>query len=176
VARSSHPQPRHVRYSVRQQARLDSDTHAKLEALVITVHKKRAQILRHVMQWGLTRLNEWTVDRSIPTAVRPVTLLMDPERCHQVQDAAAAHGVSMAAWLRQAMRQVTPEDFPASWRAGEIAGRSHESGYYHSRLMLRLDGATQRKLETLMRTFHRPAAEIIRQLIAQARPEEFPES
>ena len=103
-------------------------------------------------------------------------MLVAPERCQQVQDAAAAHGVSMAAWLRHAMRQVTPEDFPASWRAGEIATRSHESGYYHNRLMLRLDDATQRKLETLMHTFHRPAAEIIRQLVAQAQPEEFPES
>ena len=129
MARSSHPQPRHVRYSVRQQARLDSDTHAKLEALVITVHKKRAQVLRHVMQWGLTRLNEWIIDRSIPTAVYPVTLLMDPELCQQVQDAAAAHGVTMAAWLRHAMRQVTLEDFPDSWRAGDTDPRSHDSGY-----------------------------------------------
>jgi len=82
----------------------------------------------------------------------------------------------VAAWVRQAMRQVTPADFPASWRAGDIVGRSHKSSYYRNRLMLRLDGATQRKLETLMQTFHRPAAEIIRQLIAQARSEEFPEN
>jgi predicted transcriptional regulator len=103
-------------------------------------------------------------------------MLVGPDLLQQVQEAAEAHGVSVAAWLRQAMRQVTLADFPASWRAGDIAPRSHDSGYYHRRFMLRLDNDTQRKLETLMHTFHRPAAEIIRQLIAQARPEEFPES
>jgi hypothetical protein len=93
-----------------------------------------------------------------------------------VQESATAHGVSVAAWVRQAMRQVTLADFPASWRAGDTGTRSHDSGFYHSRLMLRLDDDTQRKLEALMHTFHRPAAEVIRQLIAQARQEEFPES
>jgi hypothetical protein len=74
------------------------------------------------------------------------------------------------------MRQVTYEDFPASWRAGDIARRSHDSGYYERRFQLRLDQATQRTLEALMQTFHRSAAEVIRQLIAQAAPEDFPQS
>jgi predicted transcriptional regulator len=39
-----------------------------------------------------------------------------------------------------------------------------------------LDDETSTKLGTLMQTFDRSAAEIIRQLIAQARPEEFPPS
>jgi hypothetical protein len=176
VTGPSHPQPRHVHYSVRQQARLDSGTRAKLEALVITFHKKRAQSLQYVMQWGLARTRGWTVDPSTPDHPQLVHLLVAPELCQQVREAADAHGVSVAAWLRHAMRQATLADFPAGWRAGEVAGRSHESGYYHSRLMLRLDDDTQRKLGTLMHTFHRPAAEIIRQLIAQARPEEFPPS
>jgi hypothetical protein len=39
-----------------------------------------------------------------------------------------------------------------------------------------LDDETSAKLGTLMQTFDRSAAEIIRQLMAQARPEEFPQS
>jgi hypothetical protein len=44
--------PRHVRYSVRHQARLDAETHAKLEELADAFRRKRAAILRFVMQWG----------------------------------------------------------------------------------------------------------------------------
>jgi hypothetical protein len=128
------------------------------------------------MSWGLAHTAGWTVDLSIPDRPQLVHMLVEPDLLQQVQEAAAAHGVSVAAWLQHAMRQVTPEDFPASWRAGDIAGRSHESGYYHNRFMLRLDGATQRKLETLMDTFDRSAAAIIRALIAQATPESFPPS
>jgi hypothetical protein len=137
------PQPHQRRYSVRCQARLDTETHAKLEELVSALHRKQAAILRHAMQWGLSHTEGWTVDVSIPDRPHLVHLLVAPDLLRQVQEAAAAHGVSVAAWLRQAMRQVTPADFPASWRAGDIATRSHDSGYYHRRFMLRLDGATQ---------------------------------
>jgi hypothetical protein len=102
-------------------------------------------------------------------------LLVDPELLQQLQEAAAAHGADVAAWERHAMRQVTRDDFPPSWRAGETAPRSHESGSYHRRLQLRLDPDTQTKLQTFMQAFHRSAAEIIRQLIAQANPDDFPE-
>ena len=40
----------HVRYSVRPQARLDGETHAKLEELAAVFHQKRSTILRHVLQ------------------------------------------------------------------------------------------------------------------------------
>jgi hypothetical protein len=63
-----------------------------------------------------------------------------------------------------------------SWRVGETAPRSHDSGYYGTRFMLRLDEVTSSKLATLTQTFHRSAAEVIRQLIAQTRPEDFPQS
>jgi hypothetical protein len=92
----------------------------------------------------------------------------------QVQGAADRHRVTVAAWGRHAMRQVTLEDFPDSWRAGKTGGRSHESGYYHRRFMLRLDEASTRTLEAFSKTFHRSAAEVIRELIAQAAPEDFP--
>jgi hypothetical protein len=169
-------QPRHVRYSVRHQARLDAETHTKLEELARTFHRKRAPMLRYVMQWGITRTQGWTIDQAIPTPVPPVPVLLEPALLEQMQEAAAAHGVSMAAWLRHAMRQVTPDDFPASWHVGETALRSHESGYYHRKFGLRRDEATSHKLEALSRTFNRPAAEVIRLLIMQATPEDFPQT
>jgi predicted transcriptional regulator len=172
----SEPQPRQRRYSVRRQARLDAETHGKMEALAKTFHRKRAAILRYVMQWGLAHTIGWTIDSSIPDRPHLVHMLVDPELLQQVQDAADAHGASVAAWLRQAMRQVIPEDFPARWRAGDPTVRSHESGYYGRKFRMRLDEVTSAKLAALTQTFDRSAAEVIRQLIAQARPEDFPES
>jgi predicted transcriptional regulator len=175
---SPKPQPRQRRYSVRQQARLDAETHAKLEALATAFHRKRAQVLRYVMQWGLAHTNEWTVDPSIPDRPHLVHMLVEPDLLHQVQEAAESHSVPVAAWLRQATRQVTHQDFPPSWHAEAARGgraRSHDSRYYGQRFMLRLDDETSTKLGTLMQTFDRSAAEIIRQLIAQAKPEDFPE-
>jgi predicted DNA-binding protein len=172
---SAVPQPRHKRYHVRWQAQLDAETHATLEALAKTFHRKRAQILRHVMPWALARMQRWTIAPSIPDRPHLVHMLVDPELCQRVQDA-AAHGVSVAAWVRQAMRQVTPEDFPPSWRAEASAARSHESGDFHRKCGLRLDAVTSRILAAFMHTFERSAAAIIRELIAQASPEDFPPS
>jgi hypothetical protein len=92
------PQPRHVRYSVRYQARLDAETSATLEALAARFHRKRAQVLRHVMQWGIAHGQAWTVDPAIPASPHLVTLLLEPERLEQMHDAAATHGASVAAW------------------------------------------------------------------------------
>jgi predicted transcriptional regulator len=170
------PQPRRRRYTARHQARLDAETHAKLAELSSGFHRKRAAILHYVMQWGLAHTEGWTIDLSIPDRPHLVHMLVQPELLQQVQDAADAHGVSMATWLRHAMHQVTPEDFPPSWRAGETTPRSHDSGYYGTRFMLRLDEVTSRKLTTLTQTFDRSAAEIIRQLITRATPEDFPPS
>jgi hypothetical protein len=90
--------PRHRRYRVRRQARLDTETHAKLEALAHTFHRKRAQILRYVMQWGLTHTTGWTVDPSSPDRAHLVHMLVNSELLQEVQDAADAHGTSVAAW------------------------------------------------------------------------------
>jgi hypothetical protein len=106
-------------------------------------------------------------------------ILVDPELLQEVQEAADAHGVTVAAWLRHAMRQMTHKGFPPNWHAEAARGgrlRSHDSRYYGQRFMLRLDDETSTKLGTLMQTFDRSAAEIIRQLIAQAAPEDFPQS
>jgi hypothetical protein len=42
--------------------------------------------------------------------------------------------------------------------------------------MMHLDVGTSHKLESLIRAFDRPAAEVIRQLTGQAKPEDFPRS
>jgi hypothetical protein len=106
--------------------------------------RKRGQILRHVMQWGIPRSGGWTIDDSTPASPHLVPIPLEPALQQQVQDAAATHEVSEAAWLRHAMRHGTREDFPASWRAEETAPRSRESGYFARKLMLRLDQETAR--------------------------------
>ena len=170
------PYPRHVRYGVRYQARLDTETSAKLEELARIFHRTRAAVLRSIMQWGLTPTGGWVVDRSIPASVHLVHVLVEPAMMQHMQNAAVTHRVNVAAWLRHAIRQVTQADFPESWRAEETASQSHESGYYHRKFGMRLDEPTSQKLERLTQTFHRSAAEVIRQLVAQARYEDFPRS
>jgi predicted transcriptional regulator len=168
------PYARHVRYGVRYQARLDAETSATLEDLATTFLRKRSVVLRFVMQWGLAHIGGWTVDATIPASPQLVTMLVSPELQQQVQAAATHHHITGAAWLRHAMRQVTRHDFPASWRAEETGGQSHESVYYRRKFGLRLDEATSHKLERLTQTFHRSAADVIRQLVTQAKPEDFP--
>jgi predicted transcriptional regulator len=169
------PQPRHVRYSVRYQARLDAETHAKLEELAAAFHRKRSAILRHAMPWGLTQTRGWTVDRAVPGTVRPVGMLLAPELLQQVQEAAATHGATGAAWVRQMLREVRIDDFPESWRADQIDVRSHDSQTYRQRFMLRLGERTSQKLQHLVEQLGMSRAEIIRQLVRQAKPEDFPE-
>jgi hypothetical protein len=74
------------------------------------------------------------------------------------------------------MRQVSPEDFPASWHATMTDVRTHDSPTYGRRFMLRLDETSARKLQALVAQFGTSQAAILRQLITQATPEEFPES
>ena len=169
-------QPRHMRYRARLQARLDTATHAKVEVLAAAFHRKRSAILRCLMPWGGHHSTGWTLDRSPVAAVPPVPVLPEPDLLQHVQEAAADHGATVAAWVWHAIRQVALENFPASWRAAETPGRSHDSRYYSQRFMLRLDGDTSRKLQHLVEQFAKPRAEIIRQLIAQETAEDFPPS
>jgi predicted HicB family RNase H-like nuclease len=130
---------------------------------------------RYVMQWGLTHGWEGPIDQSIPASLHLVPLLLEPALLQQVHEAAAAHDVSVAAWLRHALRRVTPNDFPASWRARETTARSHDSRQYGKRFMLRVDEQTWQTLESLADHFKQSHAQIIRQLIVQARIKDFPE-
>jgi predicted DNA-binding ribbon-helix-helix protein len=70
--------------------------------------------------------------------------------------------------------QPLPTHFPASWQAEQAEERSHESRRYGKRFMLRLDDPTWATLDALAAHFERSAAEIIRQLLAQATPDTFP--
>jgi predicted transcriptional regulator len=170
------PQSQHVRYRVRHQARLDAETHTKLKDLAAAFHRTRSAILRYVMQWGLAQTKVWTIDQAIPATVQTVGILLSPELLLQVQEAAAAHDASVAAWVREAMRRVSPEDFPASWRAKMTDVRTHDSPTYRRRFMLRLDETTTQKLQELVEQVGRSREEIIRQLMAQATLEAFPPS
>jgi hypothetical protein len=74
------------------------------------------------------------------------------------------------------VRQITMTDFPGSWQEARLEKRSHDSQTYGTRFMLRLDDPTSATLEELSTHVDTPAAEIIRQLIVQAEPEDFPAS
>jgi hypothetical protein len=60
--------------------------------------------------------------------------------------------------------------------AGRAVRRSHDSRDDDERFMLRLNRLASRKLQALAEHFATSRAEIIRQLIAQASPEDVPES
>src|SRR5262245_55903887 len=127
------PHAQDVRYSARHQARLDAETHAKLQELMAAFHQKRTAIRRYVLAWGISRSVGWSIDQSIPARVHLVPLLVEPELLQQVQDAAGVHGATVAAWIRHAIRQVSRADFPPSWYAEADQGgtpRSHDSRYY----------------------------------------------
>jgi hypothetical protein len=93
-----------------------------------------------------------------------------------VEQVASAAGMKMAPWLRSIVREITLTDFSASWREATSEERSHDSRIYGTRFMLRLDKTSQIKLQKLMQQFGVPKAHIIRQLIRQATPEDFPNS
>jgi len=169
--------PRKPRGSIRVDARLDAMTRAKVDDLATRFHQPRAAVLSHIMQWGLSREQRRALNQSESQGpVRHLSCYVPVALHARVQQAAAAAGVHTAPWLRQMIRQVTPEDFPASWHEGHAAERSHESRRYGKRFMLRLDGQTWATLDAWSTYFERSAAEVIRQLLAQATPDTFPAS
>jgi predicted DNA-binding protein len=108
--------------------------------------------------------------------VRHLSLYV-PSKLHaRVDKAATAAGVHIAPWLRHMVRHISMADFPASWREGQAEERSHDSRTYGKRYMMRLDEPTQQKLKDLSTHFDTSSAEVIRELVAQARIEDFPHS
>jgi len=169
--------PREPPARIRLDARLDATTRQKVDDLARHFHQPRGAVLRQVMRWGLSRGPTGPLDRDdTHGSVCHLACSIASALHQQVQQAAAAVGVKTAPWLRQMIRQVTPEDFPASWHEGHAAERSHESRRYGKRFMLRLDGQTWATLDAWSTHFERSAAEIIRQLLVQATPETFPAS
>jgi hypothetical protein len=94
----------------------------------------------------------------------------------RVEEAATAAVMTIAPWLRHMARRITMADFPASWQEARSEQRSHDSRAHGKRFMLRVDSPSEMKLQQLMKQFGASKAEMIRQLIAQATPEDFPMS
>jgi hypothetical protein len=93
-----------------------------------------------------------------------------------VQKAATAAGVHIAPWLRHMVHRITIADFPASWQEGQSGERPHDSRTYTEPFMLRVDESARIKLQDLVEHFGVSKAEIVRQLLIQAKPEDFPKS
>jgi predicted transcriptional regulator len=155
------------RASIRMDARLDAATRQKIDDLAQHFHQPRAAVLCHIMHWGLSREPTRPLDQGEPHGpVRHLYLYVASTLHGRVEQAATAAGVKTAPWLRHMVRQMTTEDFPASWQGARSEKRSHDSRTYGRRFMLRLDDSTSEKLDDLSTHFDQPAAEIIRQLLA----------
>ena len=158
-------------------ARLDAATRQKVDDLAKRFHRPRAGVLSQIMEWGLNRRQTGPLDQGeSPAQVRHLHLYVPSELHEQVEKAAVAAGVKTAPWLRHMVRQITIEDFPASWQEATPRERSHDSPTYTERFMLRLDEPSQTKLQQLIKKFGTSQAAIIRHLLAQAKPEDFPKS
>jgi predicted transcriptional regulator len=169
--------PGQQRAAVRTDARLDAATRQKVDNLATRVDRPRAAVLCQIMAWGLSRAQPAHLDQGeSPGPVRHLSLYVASDLHEHVEQAAAAAGVKAAPWLRHMVRQVTITDFPASWQEATPRERSHDSRTYTTRFMLRLDESSQTKLEQLIRQLGVSKADIIRQLLAQAKPEDFPPS
>jgi hypothetical protein len=176
------------RRRIRMDARLDTTTRAIREDLATQLHRSRAAVLRQVMLWGLSREQTGPVDHdNAQGPVHHLFVMVDAELHQRVRDTAKAAGLDVAPWLRHLLRVVTRADFPASWQraaqrvptidpAGGAVRRSHDSRDDGERFMLRLDRPASHKLQALAEHFATSRAEIIRQVIAQASPQDFPES
>jgi hypothetical protein len=162
---------------IRMDARLDVATRQKVDELATRFHQPRAAVLCHIMQWGMshgrTGLND---DDASQGPVRHFHLHVASELYERVEKAATAAGANIAPWVRHMVRQISIADFPASWREEQPAVRSHDSREFDVRFMLRLNHITSHKLQDLVDHFRVSKAAIIRQLIVQATPEDFPQS
>jgi predicted DNA-binding protein len=169
--------PGQQRAAVRTDARLDAATRQKVDDLATRVDRPRAAVLCQIMEWGLSRAQPAHLDQGeSPGPVRHLYVYVASDLHEHVEQAAAAAGVKTAPWLRHMVRQITITDFPASWQEATPRERSHDSRTYGARFMLRLDEPSQTKLQQLIKQFGASKADIIRQLIAQAKLEDFPPS
>jgi hypothetical protein len=161
---------------VRLDGRLDQVTRQKVDDLARRFHQPRASVLAYIMQWGLSPEPMNEIDQGESHGpVRHLNCYVASDLYEHVQRTASAAGIKTAPWLRQMVRQVTLTDFPMSWQEATPGERSHDSRAYGKRFMMRLDNPTWEKLEDLSTYFDKSIAEIIRQLIAQAKIEHFPE-
>jgi hypothetical protein len=169
--------PPQLRASIRMDACLDSTTRAKVDNLAERFQQPRAAVVCPIMRWGLSREQPETVDGGASEGpVRHLFLYAATELHDRVEKAANAVSMNIAPWLRSMVRQIILTDFPASWQEATSVERSYDSRIYGKRFMLRLDAPSQTKLQQLMQQFGASKAHIIRQLLVQAKPEDFPKS
>jgi len=162
---------------IRLDARLDATTRQKVDDLASHFHQPRAAVLCHIMQWGISCGPLETIDQDdTPRPVRHLYLYVASDVHARMKKAAVAVGVNVASWLRHIVCQITVPDFPASWQEEQSGARSHDSRNDDTRFMLRLGEASRKQLQYLVDHFHVSKAQIIRQLIEQATPEDFPKS
>jgi predicted transcriptional regulator len=167
--------PDEPRASIRMDARLDATTRGKVDDLAQHFHQPRVAVLCHIMHWGLSRESTGPLDQGESHGpVRHLYLYVASALHARVEKAATAAAVKIAPWLRHMVRQMTMADFPASWQEARLGERSHDSRTYGRRFILRLDDPSQTKLQQLVEHFGSSKAEIIRQLLAQVEPEDFP--
>jgi hypothetical protein len=175
VNASLDPQLPTSRTSIRMDARLDATTRAKVDELAQRFHQPRPAVVCHIMQWGLSRGRAELLDGGgVEGPVRHLYCYVDTELHARVEQVASTAGMKSAPWLRAMVRQITTADFPASWEVARSEERSHDSRTYGTRFMLRLDEPSLIALQKLVGRFGVSKAEIIRQLIIQARNEDFP--
>jgi hypothetical protein len=167
--------PPKPRFSIRIDARLDPSTRAKVDELATRFHQPRAVVLCHIMHWGLSHGDTLACAQGdVEGPVCHLSLYVPSGLHAQVQEAAIAAGVKAAPWLRRMVRQITIQDFPASWQEATPRERSHESHTSTARFMLRLDEPSETKLQQLINRFGTSKAAIIRHLLTHATPEDFP--
>jgi hypothetical protein len=135
-------------------ARLDETTRNKVDELAKRFHQPRAAVLCHIMQWGLSRGQTGTLDGGESDGpARHLFLYINTELHARVEQAATTAGVKIAPWLRHMVRQITINDFPASWQEERSEERSYDSHLYDDRFMLRLDQSTREKLQDFVERF-----------------------
>jgi hypothetical protein len=101
-----------------------------------------------------------------PEAHRPRHRLALPQRAEEGAEGIMGHTPTRTRETR----------WPNSWQAATPSERSHDSPTYTQRFMLRLNHTSSLKLQELVDRFAVPKAKIIRHLITQAKPEDFPKS
>jgi predicted transcriptional regulator len=169
--------PRKPHSSIRMDARLDAATRQKVDDLARHFHQPRAAVFCHIMHWGLSRVQMRPLHQDESHGpVCHLYLYVASDLHVRVEKAATAAGMNIAPWLRHMVRQMTVTDFPASWQEARSEKRSHDSRMYGRRFMLRLDDPSEAKLQQLIEHFGASKAKIIRQLVAQAEPADFPPS
>ena len=92
-------------------------TRAKVDDLATHFHQPRAAVRSYIMEWGLGREQTGPLDQGDAQGpVRHLYLYVQSDLYERVEKASTAAGVRLAPWLCHMVRQITIEDFPASWR------------------------------------------------------------